>query len=124
MLNAGDWTEADIRLTGVVAHSITDSIVPKIPRLTMTSILLPAHLRAKLGAEMKMDVHWVDVKLANGTKVMNLVVRGGTTITGRAADPNGEGALPFVSDDIVALRRHALLGVLWPFWGLDSSGVG
>ncbi|MGG7607407.1 hypothetical protein [Massilia sp. BKSP1R2A-1] len=86
----------------------------------MTSLLLPAHLRAKLGPEMKMDVHWVDVKLADGKKFMNLVVRGGSTITGRATDPNGEGVLPFVSEDIVALRRHALLGTLWPFW--DQNG--
>lgn len=66
---------------------------------------------------MKMDVHWVDVKLADGTTLMNLVVRGGCTITGRATDQNGEGPLPFVSADIVAIRRHALLGGLWPFWG-------
>ena len=90
----------------------------------MTSILLPTHLRAKLGPEMKMDVHWVDIRLADGTTFVNLVVRGGTAITGRAADPNGEGPLPFVSEDIVTLRRHALLGVLWPFWGQDSSRVG
>jgi hypothetical protein len=81
----------------------------------MANILIPTPLRAKLGPEMKMDVHWIDVKLADGTKLMNLVVRGGSTITGRATDPNGEGPLPFVSADIVSLRRHALLGVLWPF---------
>jgi len=90
----------------------------------MTSLRLPPHLLAKLGPEMKMDVHWVDVKLADGSKFMNLVVRGGSTITGRATDPNGEGALPFVSEDIVALRRHALLGALWPFWDQNSKRAG
>lgn len=60
----------------------------------MSNIPLPTHLRAKLGPEMKMDVHWVDMQLADGTKFMNLVVRGGTAITGRATDPNGEGPLP------------------------------
>ena len=73
---------------------------------------------------MKMDVHWVDVKLADGTKFMNLVVRGGAAITGRATDPNGEGPLPFLSKDIIALRRHALLGALWPFWDQKSRRAG
>lgn len=86
----------------------------------MTTVLLSAHLRAKLSPEMKMDVHWVDVKLVDGTTFINLVVRGGSAITGRATDPNGEGPLPFVSGDIVALRRHALLGDLWPFWDQDK----
>lgn len=90
----------------------------------MTSLLLPTHLRAKLGPEMKMDVHWVDVKLADGTKFMNLVVRGGSTLTGRATDPNGEGPLPFKSEDIVALRRHALLGAFWPFWDQSNMRLG
>jgi hypothetical protein len=57
------------------------------------------------------------VNLADGTKFINLVIRGETAITGRAADLNGEGPLPFVSEDIVALRCHALLDVLWPFLG-------
>jgi hypothetical protein len=83
----------------------------------MVGILLPAHLRARLGPEMKMDVHWVDVKLVDGRKFMNLVVRGGGSITCRATDPDGEGQLPFTSADIAVLRRHALLGSLWPFWG-------
>jgi hypothetical protein len=87
----------------------------------MRSVLLPPHFRAKLGPEMKMDVHWVDVKLADGTKLMNLVVRGGTAITGRATDPNGEGPLPFASEDIVAVRRHTLLGSLWPFWNQNNK---
>lgn len=82
----------------------------------MTSIRLPPHICGKLGPEMKMDVHWVDVKLVNGMKLMNLVVRGGSTITGRAADPNGEGALPFESTDIVSIRRHSVFGAMWPFW--------
>jgi hypothetical protein len=90
----------------------------------MTKILLPEHLRASLGPEMKMDVHWVDVKLVDGRKFINLVVRGGSAISGRATDPNGEGPLPFVSADIVSLRRHALLGALWPFWGENKNRTG
>jgi hypothetical protein len=90
----------------------------------MANILIPTALRGKLGPEMKMDVHWVDVKLADGTKLMNLVVRGGSAITGRATDPDGEGPLPFVSADIASLRRHALLGAFWPFWNQGNSHVG
>jgi hypothetical protein len=71
-----------------------------------------------------MDVHWVDVKLAEGRKFINLVVRGGSVITGRSTDPNGEGPLPFVSEEVVTLRRHAQLGALWPFWNQDSDRAG
>lgn len=83
----------------------------------MNQLELPPPLRAKLGPEMKMDVHWVDVKLRDGRRFMNLVLRGGTYLTGRADDPNGEGALPFTAIEIVDIRRKALLGALWPFWG-------
>lgn len=58
---------------------------------------------------MKMDTHWVDVKLKNGRTVKNLVVRGGAYITGYADSPNGECVLNFRSDDIAKLRRHHLL---------------
>jgi hypothetical protein len=74
----------------------------------MAKIMLPEHLRCKLGPEMKMDVHWVDVKLRNGQTLKNLVVRGGSFITGRANDPNGEGELPFSSIDIRKIRRHSI----------------
>jgi hypothetical protein len=74
-------------------------------------------LRAKLGPEMKMDTHWVDVKLQDGRKFMNLVVRGGAFLSGFAEDPNGEGTLPFTANDIVAIRRRSLFGALSPFWG-------
>jgi hypothetical protein len=74
-------------------------------------------LRAKLGSEMKMDTHWVDVKLRDGRKFMNLVVQGGAYLTGRADDPNGEGDLPFAANEIVAIRRRSLFGSLSPFWG-------
>lgn len=43
----------------------------------MAKIEIPAALRAKLGPEMKMDVHWADVKLHDGRVIKNLVVRGG-----------------------------------------------
>lgn len=74
---------------------------------------LPETLRRELGPEMKMDVHWVDVKLRNGEVFRNLVVRGGRYLTGRATDPDGEGSLPFAVGEIAALRRHTLIP--WPF---------
>jgi|GEM_PF-6684511 len=55
---------------------------------------------------MKMDVHWIDVKLHNGETLKNLVVRGGAFITGYANDPNGESELSFSSSDIKAVHRH------------------
>ncbi len=50
----------------------------------MTSIILPTHLRAKLGPEMKMDVRWVDVKLTDGTKFLNLVCSRGNCDHGKS----------------------------------------
>lgn len=82
----------------------------------MQPLELSPALRAKLGPEMKMDTHWVDVKLRDGRKFMNLVVQGGAYLTGRA-DPNGEGDSPFAAIDIVAIRRRSLFGALSPFWG-------
>jgi len=64
------------------------------------AIEIPQHLIEKIGPEKKMDVHWVDVKLSDGTTVENLVVRGGQFITGKATDPNGEGKLMFSAADI------------------------
>lgn len=83
----------------------------------MKRLELSPPLRAKLGPEMKMDTHWVDVKLRDGRKFMNLVVRGGAYLTGRAQDPNGEGALPFTVNEIAAIRRRSLFGSFSPFWG-------
>ena len=80
----------------------------------MSKIEIPEQLRFKLGPEMKMDVHWVDVKLVSGKVFRHLVVRGGRYITGRANDENGEGSLPFVSADIANVRRESIR--LWPFW--------
>lgn len=82
----------------------------------MAKIKIPQQLTCKLGPEMKMDVHWVDVKLRDGRKFINLVVRGGSYITGRDTDPNGEGDLPFTAADVQDIRRRAILGSLWPFW--------
>jgi hypothetical protein len=65
---------------------------------------------------MKMDAHWVDVKLNDGSCFYNLVVQGGRFITGRRNDPNGEGDLPFGQAQIANIRRAALLGPVWPFW--------
>lgn len=78
-------------------------------------IEIPEHLRSKLGPEMKMDVHSIDVKLKNGDIFSRLVVRGGRYISGRANDENGEGALPFTSAEIADIRREKS----WPwriFW--------
>jgi hypothetical protein len=46
---------------------------------------------------------------------MNLLVRDDAYLAGRDGDPNGVGELPFVADDVVAIRRHAALGALSPF---------
>jgi hypothetical protein len=82
----------------------------------MSALKLPPHLAEKLGPEMKMDVHWVDVKLRDGRTFTNLVVRGGAYITGRESDPDGEGELPFGVNEVARVRRHSILGGLWPFW--------
>ncbi|WP_155874940.1 hypothetical protein [Desulfuromonas sp. AOP6] len=81
----------------------------------MNKIELPEHLRAKLGPEMKMDIHWVDVKTATGGTYRGVVVRGGRYITGLKSHPNGEGTVPFQANDIVKIRRQAILP-WWPFW--------
>jgi hypothetical protein len=78
----------------------------------MAAVDIPVALREKLGPEMKMDTHWVDVKLHDGRVFKNLVVQGSRYVTGRDSDPNGEGVLPFTGDDIKKLRRHSIL----PFW--------
>jgi hypothetical protein len=75
---------------------------------------LAPHLVQKIGPEMKMDVHYVDVKLREGRVFTNVVVRGGSYITGFSEESARE--LPFVADDIAKIRRHALFGRLWPFW--------
>ena len=81
----------------------------------MTQIELPQHLRSKLGPEMKMDIHWVDVKTSAGEIYRGVVVRGGRYITGFKSHPNGEGDVPFDAGEIVKIRRQALMP-WWPFW--------
>lgn len=78
----------------------------------MAKIAIPESMRRQVEPQMKMDVHWIDVKLDNGSSVKNLVVRGGAYITGQAEDWNGEGALSFSSFDIKTIRRNSYL----PFW--------
>lgn len=78
----------------------------------MAKIEIPAPLLGKLGPEMKMDVHWVDLKLRDGRVFRNLVVRGGRYITGRDQDAEGQGDLPFSSGDILKLRRRSFLPFL------------
>ena len=80
----------------------------------MSKIEIPEQLRSKLGPEMKMDVHWIDVKLKTGKTFRRLVVRGSRYITGRENDENGEGQLPFESSDIGNVRRASTW--FWPFW--------
>jgi hypothetical protein len=87
----------------------------------MAKIEIREELMNALGPEMKMDVHWVDVKLHDGREFKNLVVRGGRFITGRESDPNGEGELPFTSENIARVRRREIWGLLWPFW--PSAGA-
>jgi hypothetical protein len=75
----------------------------------MARIEIPAQLLSAIGPEMKMDVHWVDVRLANGRKIHNLVVRGGRYITGRETDINGEGIYhlaPMRFEPSVGINHH------------------
>lgn len=71
-------------------------------------VKLPEKFKSDLGPDMKMDVHWIDVKLKDNRVLKNLVVRGRTYITGRIDDECGEGELPFESEDIVKIRRHSI----------------
>lgn len=82
----------------------------------MSRVEIPADLLKKIAPEMKMDCHWVDVRLKNGQVVTNLVVRGGRFITGHASASNGESELSFSTADIRNIRRRAFVGALWPFW--------
>lgn len=73
---------------------------------------IPENLRERLGADMKMDVHWIDVKLRDGRVMKNLVARGRRYITGQSRDADGEGEVPFSTTDIQNIRRHSI----FPFW--------
>lgn len=81
----------------------------------MSKVQIPDHLLSKLGPAMAMDVHWIDVKLSNGSVHPKMVVRGGRYITGNAKDKNGEGNVPFTTQEIKAIRRKKLFG-WWPLW--------
>lgn len=84
-------------------------------------IEIPGSLREKLGPEMQMDVHWIDVELWDGRVYKKLVVRGGRYITGFENDPNGEGDVPFSTTDIKDINRESSiprsLGSLFIFLG-------
>jgi hypothetical protein len=82
----------------------------------MAKVEIPGFLISHLGPEMKMGVHWVDIKLNDGNCITNLVVQGNRYLTGYFHDSNGTGDLPFTTEQIVNLRRRALLGQVWPFW--------
>jgi hypothetical protein len=81
----------------------------------MSKVEIPFELRSKLGAEMKMDIHWVRVKLRNGTVHANMIVRGARYITGTSKDRDGVGTVPFVGSEILDIRREGLFA-WWPFW--------
>ena len=80
----------------------------------MDKVEIPEYLISKLGPEMKMDTHWIDVK-CDKHNFYGLVVRGGKYITGFKTDKNAEGAIPFNSDNIQNIRRQALFK-WWPLW--------
>jgi hypothetical protein len=77
---------------------------------------MPADFLEKIAPEMKMDCHWIDIRLKDGRVVTNLVVRGGRLITGHASALNGESELSFSAADIRNVRRRALMGIFWPLW--------
>ncbi|WP_432453755.1 hypothetical protein ACRRS0_22525 [Agarivorans sp. QJM3NY_29] len=81
----------------------------------MSKIEIPQHLLSKLGAEMKMDCHWIDVKLNDGSVYPKMVVRGGRYITGSLASQNGVSDVPFTTADIKNVRRQTFFS-WWPFW--------
>jgi len=81
----------------------------------MSKVEIPEHLLSKLGPAMAMDVHWVDVKLNDGSVYPKMVVRGSRYITGNANDQNGEGSVPFTTSEIKAIRRKKLFS-WWPLW--------
>jgi len=81
----------------------------------LSKIEIPHNLLPKLGSEMKMDVHWIDVKLIDGSVFPKMIVRGGRYITGRDSDHNGIGNVPFESSQILSVRRQKFFS-WWPFW--------
>ena len=81
----------------------------------MRKVEIPEHLLSKLGPEMKMDIHWIDVKLNDGTVYPKMVVRGGRYITGNTKDKNGIGAVLFTTDQINDIRRQKIIS-WWPIW--------
>jgi hypothetical protein len=81
----------------------------------MSKVEIPEILLQKLGAEMKMDIHWIDIKLKDGSVFPKMVVRGGRYITGNSNDLNGEGHVPFEQSEIETIRRQKFFS-WWPFW--------
>ena len=81
----------------------------------MSKVEIPDKFLSKLGAEMKMDVHWIDVKLTDGSVFPKMVVRGGRFITGNSKDHDGQGNVTFQSSQILSIRRQTLFS-WWPFW--------
>jgi hypothetical protein len=81
----------------------------------MSNIEIPEQFLSKLGAEMKTDIHWVDIKLNDGSVYPKMVVRGGRYITGKSKDHNGIGVVPFEPSEISDIRRQKLLS-WWLFW--------
>ena len=76
----------------------------------MEKLEIPEPFRRRLGPEMKMDVHWVDVRLKSGVVHRGLLVRGSRYIVGTRQSPDGE--VPFSAEDIAGLRRQSV----WPWW--------
>lgn len=83
---------------------------------TLSRIEIPADFLEKIGPEVKMDCHWIDIRLKDGRVVTNLVVRGGRFITGHASAFNDESELSFSAADIRNVKRRALMGNFWPLW--------
>jgi hypothetical protein len=80
----------------------------------MARISIPERFRDKLGIPYY-DARWLDVRLRDGRVYWNLRARE-YFITGRNADPDGEGPLDFEADDIISVRPHSWLRLLLPWW--------
>ncbi|MBV1879142.1 MAG: hypothetical protein KUG79_15985 [Pseudomonadales bacterium] len=81
----------------------------------MSKIEIPSQLLSKLGPEMKMDVHWIDVLLKDNKKHYGVVVRGGKFITGLNNDHDGVNSVGFSQVQIKNIGRRARFK-WWPLW--------
>jgi hypothetical protein len=80
----------------------------------MQKIEIPENLIKKLGPEMKMDTHWIDIRLRDGRRYKNIIVRGGRYIVGKKKSLNRIDEIPNLkSTDILDIYRHSFFHFWW-----------